>query len=268
MVQAGCVFVLAAFALPRSIRKSRLMEVKGFVISMARSGQRMENVRQIISKCPAECNRFDAIDGSRLSDLEIDSVYKKNFYQPRYPFTMNRGEIGCFLSHRSIWQKIAESDAPGGLVMEDDIELLDGFSAVLDFAVEATPPCGYIQFQTRDLGRNHKTIAKHENLQMVRPQVVPLRATAQWITRQAAAKLLGVTQVFDRPIDTFIQMRWLHGVDVLVLTPPCVREVSGSLGGSVINARKQRKPMWPQLARDWRRFVYRKQVGIRSRYAA
>lgn len=244
------------------------MKVQGYVISMSRAGRRMEHVQRIISQCPVDCNRFEAIDGSCLSESDVESVYNTKANQPKYPFALNRGEIGCFLSHRSVWKKIAESDAPGGLVMEDDIELLAGFADALTFAIEAAPTRSYIQFQTRSFNGNYQQVDKRQDFQLIRPQVAPLRATAQWITRDAAAKLLEATKVLDRPIDTFIQMRWLHGVDVLVLTPSCVREVSGSLGGSVINERKDKKLMWPQLTREWKRFVYRQQVVIKNRRAA
>jgi len=244
------------------------MNVQGYVISMSRAGRRMEQVQRIISECPVACTRFEAIDGGQLSASDIDSVYNTNANQPKYPFVLNRGEIGCFLSHRSVWEKIAESDAPGALVMEDDIELLAGFSAALAFAIEAAPTCSYIQFQTREFNGNHHVVEKRRDLQLLRPQLVPLRATAQWITRHAAAKLLETTKLIDRPIDTFIQMRWLHRVDVLVLTPSCVREVSRSLGGSVINERKDKTSIWPQLTREWSRFAYRKKIELQSRYAA
>jgi len=244
------------------------MNVQGYVISMSRAGRRVEQVQRIISECSVDCTRFEAIDGSRLSASDIDSVYNTNANQPKYPFALNRGEIGCFLSHRSVWKKIAESDAPGGLVMEDDIELLAGFSDALAFAIDAAPTCSYVQFQTRDFSGSHQEVENRQDLQLLRPKIVPLRATAQWITRHAAAKLLEATKQIDRPIDTFIQMRWLHGVDVLVVTPSCVREVSRSLGGSVINERKDKKSIWPQLTREWRRFAYRQMIGHRSRYAA
>jgi len=267
LAEVHCIADQSCFA-ATSNQLSSEMKINGFVISMARAGRRMDHVQRIISEFPGDCKRFDATDGRRLSESEIRNVYKTDLFHPRYPFTLSCGEVGCFLSHRSVWKQIAESDATGGLVMEDDIELLEGFSEALQLAVETSPSCGYIQFQTRNFNGIHKPVAKHKNWEIVRPRIVPLRATAEWITRQAAVKLLEVTQVFDRPIDTFIQMRWLHGVDVLVLTPPCVREVSGSLGGSVINERKQKKTIWPQMNRGWKRFVYRQQVGLQSRHAA
>lgn len=244
------------------------MNLNGFVISMSRAGSRIENTRRIMAEFPGVCERVEAVDGKRLSESEISSVYNTALFYPRYPFGLSCGEIGCFLSHRSAWKMIAESDSPGGMVMEDDIELLDGFAEALQFAVETAPICSYIQFQTRKLNGIKQPIAKYKHLEIVRPRVAPLRATAQWITRQAAVRLLESTKVFDRPIDTFIQLRWLHGVDVLVITPPSVREVSRSLGGSVINEQKLEKAKWPRLARDLNRLVYRQQVGLKSRYAA
>jgi len=244
------------------------MKVQGYIISMARAEKRLEHVRRIMAECTLEYHRFDAIDGRQLTDAAIDKVYRRGFHQPSYPFDLTRGEIGCFLSHRSVWKKIAEGDSPGALVLEDDIEILPGFGEALRFAVEAAPPCSYVQFQTRELKGAYQEIAFSKDHQLVLPKITPLRATAQWITRQAATQLVEATEVFDRPIDTFVQMRWLHGVEVLVVTPPCVREISGELGGSVINEPKPKKFRLPKLSRDFKRLVYRKQVQICSRNAA
>lgn len=55
--------------------------------------------------------------------------------------------------------------------------------------------------------------------------------------------------VFDRPMYTFVRTRWLHGVDVLVVTPPPGREISQPLGGSIINAHKWLSLQVPQVSR-------------------
>lgn len=236
------------------------MNPLGYIISMRRAKERFEHVQQVIAKCPISCHRWDAVDGRLLSEASVADVYRRALHRPHYPFKLTRGEIGCFLSHRSVWQQIVDSGLPGALVLEDDIDLLDGFAEAFRFGVEHAPPCSYVQFQTRNIPAGGQEIAESGEYRLIRPEVAPVRAMAQWITRQAAEQLVETTRLFDRPIDTFVQMRWLHGVDVLVLTPPRVREISGELGGSVINAQKRARYQLPQLSRDWKRFVYRCQV--------
>ncbi len=236
------------------------MNPLGYIISMRRAEERFEHVQRVIAKCPIACHRWDAVDGRLLSDASVADVYRKGLHRPHYPFELTRGEIGCFLSHRSVWQQIIDAGLPGALVLEDDIDLSAGFEEAFRFGIEYAPPCSYVQFQIRDVIGGGQELAVSGGYRLVRPEVAPVRAMAQWITRQAAQRLVEATRVFDRPIDTFVQMRWLHGVDVLVLTPPRVREISGELGGSVINAQKRKRFQLPQVSRDWKRFVYRYQV--------
>lgn len=241
------------------------MNPLGYIISLRRAEERFEHVQRVIAKCPIECQRWDAVDGRLLSDTQIAEVYREELHQPRYPFRLTRGEIGCFLSHRSVWQQIACATLPGALIVEDDIDLLPGFDDAFQFAIENAPACSYVQFQIRDVQGPVEVLAAASDYRLVRPEVPPVRAMAQWVTREAAARLVAATAVIDRPIDTFVQMHWLHGVDVLVVTPPRTREISGELGGSVINAHKRMRFQVPQVSREWKRFVYRRQLQAQCR---
>ena len=71
--------------------------------------KRKENVQTIISNLKLETEVIDAVDGNKLTLDEISNyLSKKNLYKPNYPFKINNGEIGCFLSHRAVWKKIVE----------------------------------------------------------------------------------------------------------------------------------------------------------------
>ena len=111
--------------------------------------------------------------------------------------------------------------------------------------------------KTRLRGR---TLAQGDGVALIRPDNPPLRAIAQFVTAEAARKLLAVTEPFDRPIDTFLQMSWVTGVELLALTPSGVRDASAALGGSTIQARS--KPLGQRLAREIGRPLYRAQVRL------
>eukprot|EP00439_Symbiodinium_sp_Y106_P057730 s1873_g8.t1 len=42
-----------------------------------------------------------------------------------------KGMVGCFMSHRRIWQKVVDDDLPAVVVLEDDVRLVDNFKARL-----------------------------------------------------------------------------------------------------------------------------------------
>ena len=60
----------------------------------------------------------------------------------------------------------------------------------------------------------------------------------QFVGREAARRLLAATETFDRPIDSLIQMQWLHGARVLSARPLVVREIDLELGGTVLQKKK------------------------------
>lgn len=60
--------------------------------------------------------RFPAVSSDDVDDATVASI-GRSWERP-----LTRPEIGCFLSHRSLWARIAAGDGPV-LVMEDDVAL-------------------------------------------------------------------------------------------------------------------------------------------------
>jgi glycosyl transferase family 25 len=63
--------------------------------------------------------RITAVDGRHLRTEEIDAL---RIQTPGW-IPLSAGEVGCFLSHRQCWQRIAQGEEPYGCVFEDDVLL-------------------------------------------------------------------------------------------------------------------------------------------------
>jgi glycosyl transferase family 25 len=100
-----------------------------------------------------------------------------------------------------------------------------------------------------------------DNISIFEPTLVGLGMHAQIVTYDAARRLLESTESFDRPVDAYLQLRWKHGVRILTLWPNGVREISSSLGGSLI----QEKSNVNRLQREVLRPLYRAKLDIYSR---
>lgn len=243
------------------------MNTTAFVISLERAVERRPQVERIVASCPWHCEVAPAADGSKLSASEIDFAYQRFRYRPRYPLPLRPGEIGCFLSHRRLWQRMVDQQIDVALILEDDVELQRPlFDSALQFAVDHLGPCDYVQFQVREIGARHRALFRDGELTIVQPKVTPLRTSAQLVTRGAAERLLAVSQPFDRPVDTFLQMTWLTRVAMKVVLPRSVIEVSQQLGGSMIGGKK--KPLMTRLRREILRPVYRSQIALLSHWNA
>lgn len=69
-------------------------------------------------------NLVSAIEGKCLSDEELDSNFDIVESYHRYGRKLNRGEIGCTLSHYECYKRILESNHEYALILEDDITIV------------------------------------------------------------------------------------------------------------------------------------------------
>ena len=94
---------------------------KCFIIHLKRAVKRKKTVQSIILDMECETKIIDAVDGKALTAQYISQFYNNNnYFNPKYPFTINNGEIGCFLSHREAWKTIVTEKLEAGLIIEDD----------------------------------------------------------------------------------------------------------------------------------------------------
>lgn len=200
---------------------------------------------------------LDAVVGRDLSDSERAAIYTPNLFRPAYPFPLSVGEIGCFLSHRKAWQRIVDSGDPFGLVSEDDVVPEEGFETALDLAMAHAGENRLIRLPMADRETAVDEVAQSGICRLVRPDVVGLTAAVQVVGRDAAQRLLELTERFDRPVDTFQQMRWITGIDMMTVLPSVASAKKSQSGGSTIQTRQ---PLWAEIKRSWHRARYRAAV--------
>jgi GR25 family glycosyltransferase involved in LPS biosynthesis len=243
------------------IQLAAFMNAQGYILTLQRATERLAHVERTRARCPIQCIAVPATDAMQLADDEIAKVYRKYLHSPGYLLSLRRTEIACFMSHRAIWRLIAESGFDAGLVLEDDIELIQpDFDAAFGFAMNNLRPGDYVKFQVNELKGAQRVILREGHHSLVQPVPAPLGATSQLITRDAALRLLEMSATFDRPVDTFVQMTWLTQVPVKVVVPKCVSEISKQMGGSTIS---RRKSLLEVVRNELHRPYYRTRVALR-----
>lgn len=242
------------------------MNIAGFVIHLHRAEKRRPQADRIIEACPVSARIIDAVDGSAMDDAERAKYYTtRTLFEPAYPFRITVGEIGCFLSHRRVWQAILDENLDAGLVLEDDVEIDPAaFARAFELACRHIDAFGYIQFQVRTVAEASKTVATGNDCRLVAPAIVPLRTSAQLVSRSAAAALLAKTQTFDRPVDGLLQLYWETGIPVVCAIPPGVRDRTAETGGSTISKRR-REGIIAWIRREVLRWRYRRDIAKYSR---
>ncbi|MFK0161945.1 glycosyltransferase family 25 protein [Rhizobium sp. NPDC090279] len=242
--------------------QSDQLVIRGFIIHLDRARDRLPQVERLAAKLPVPSEIIEAVDGRTLSAAEIESVYRRRLQKPYYPFAMSMGEVACFLSHRKAWAAIVEQGIDAGLIFEDDVEIDDAFHAAFAAAKACLKPGSFIRFPFR-MGKEHgQCVLSQGETNVIQPKRIGLGMVAQLVSRDAAIRLLEVTSVFDRPVDTTVQMSWFTRVSPLAVLPGGVHEISPQLGGSTI---KSHKTLAERLSREVLRPLYRAKIALRSR---
>ncbi|HET6674185.1 MAG TPA: glycosyltransferase family 25 protein, partial [Nitrospiraceae bacterium] len=184
---------------------------------------------------PLQSEILPACDGRSLGP-EIRALrYRPHLHRPRYPFALSDSEIACFLSHRAAWQAIVDRNLEAGLIVEDDVATADeDFTTVLTAVTDMAGPNDYVRFPRWERGETGEPVRSSGPATVIEPFLPALGMQMQLVGREAAARLLAATESFDRPVDSTVQMQWLHGARILSARPIVIREIDRELGGTVL----------------------------------
>lgn len=200
-----------------------------YLINLDRSTERLQKSRALLEKHNILFERIPAICGRSLSEDSCLEHYCPDLNKARYYYNLTPAQIGCFLSHREAWRRIAEGDADYGIVLEDDFLVegdvhkafatLDGLTHEWDLIKLSA----YAN-RTRPIA---KQFAINDEFNLVVHKKPMSGGAATAISKKGAQKLYASTAKFGRPCDTEIQHFWEHGITVLSLMPyPFAQDVT------------------------------------------
>ena len=238
------------------------MACEAFIIHLARATSRKEAVEAAVRNVGMPATVMDAVDGQALSDAEVATWYPGHaLFEPRYPFPLGRGEIACFQSHRNAWKEILKRNLDFAVVLEDDTAIdRSQIEKVASFFADFGKSDDYVSLQTRPIVSGAKPIFCDGRANLIQQIPPPLRTSGQIVGREAARKLLSVTEQFDRPIDCLLQMFWVTGVRMLCASPSGVSDWPEDFGGSVAQS-KARRSFPDRLHREVSRAIYRSRIS-------
>jgi collagen beta-1,O-galactosyltransferase len=114
---------------------------KIYIISLKKNRNRANNVIRELNKLGRiflNCSIFDAVDGSMLSQKEINYCLSiKAQYSLKNPHTYDEirtvGEIGCYLSHYKIWEDIILNNYKNCIIFEDDAYPKEKYETIMNY---------------------------------------------------------------------------------------------------------------------------------------
>jgi GR25 family glycosyltransferase involved in LPS biosynthesis len=120
---------------------------KIYCINLEKRPDRWEKVSKQFNELSLTVERFPAYNGDTLN--------------PTRHYPINKGEVGCFMSHYRILEKILKSEGDNFLIFEDDVEFCKNFNELLEDHLKQIPKnwdmiylSGHIMGKAHKVGKN------------------------------------------------------------------------------------------------------------------
>jgi glycosyl transferase family 25 len=197
-----------------------------FVISLKDATTRRQSIVDQMQKLSIPFDFIDAVDG-RGFDMDTHAAYNKRKRLAFFRQDMTGGELGCLLSHRSIFQKMVDENIERALILEDDAILYDDFYPAFKKLLEAKTPYELARFlYTEKVAKlTQRTVEQiDDTYKLNRLMTTPGGAHAYIITQSGAKKLLKHTARNWLPIDTLIGHCWQTGINAFIVQPGLVAQ--------------------------------------------
>lgn len=161
-----------------------------FVINLERSAARRETMKAQLDQLGLPYSFCTAVEGAKLEEKDL-GFYARRRRRLMFGKDLSPSELGCLLSHRTVYRKMIDENIPIAIVLEDDAILSDDFETVVRALLENPIRWDMIRFlsrpknykQGRDLG---PLTGKYR---LMRPKGIPGGAYAYMLTLHAAQRL-------------------------------------------------------------------------------
>ena len=112
-----------------------------FIISLPKDKLRREHLEAQLRQTTVPFTVIEAVNGAALPSDALAAAYDPGKAVRRFNRELSKGEIGCALSHVSIYRRMVEEYIPMALILEDDAHILDpDLAATLAGLARACPP--------------------------------------------------------------------------------------------------------------------------------
>lgn len=222
--------------------------MKTYIINLESDHARRESMESQAKRLDLCFELIPAVDGRKIP-ANLLSILKR-----KHSYAVTPGEIGCSLSHLTVYKKLALSDDDCALVLEDDIFLPNDLSHFLNEIEREIPkntPCLYLLSKVNHY--NSKTILNLSNGHSVHDVYNAAFSHAYIINKPAARvlldKLFPVWCVADQ-WQTFKEFGFVRVFGVIpeyVSTDPIYESITTIGNRSDIKTQEEKEAAWKAI---------------------
>jgi glycosyl transferase family 25 len=221
-----------------------------FVINLAHDIERRSHMQAVLAALGMSAEFVPGVYGKELTSADREAVYDREKALRVYGVEMMNSEIGCYLSHYRLYERMVREQIPVALIMEDDLAVAPDFPAVVEeLAHDPAPVWEVVRFESQrgrvlapkrpcDEGVRVRDVGAG-GLYRLRTHV--LGFGAYLIRLEGAKKMLSYGRRIFMPIDQTMDRFWENGITPYVVRPFPVRQREDMVGriGDRSNARRQ-----------------------------
>ena len=186
------------------------MKIPIFVINLKKDIKRKQMMIEQFVRFNIQNYIFvDAVDGINYDKTKYNVQIMHNWSDPIFNRNVNHGEIGCFISHYQIWEKIVADKLNAAIILEDDNIFNSDFMMKIQYILE-------INFKLYDLFYLSR-IKVNPNIieeQITNIIVIPsysYNTNAYILTFSGANKLLNTPCIQNLiPVDEFLPIMYCN----------------------------------------------------------
>lgn len=183
-----------------------------FVVSLTRSESRRRVVREQFDRLTLPFQFFDAVDGVEGLPPEHEHQVDRPGILQHMGRPMAESEIGCALSHATLYRKIEQEGIEHALIFEDDILPSPELPALLEAGLlEQTPDDLILLYYFPTWGFRWTIRPYFQQTRRFRFACLPLSTGAYYVSNQGARRLLQaalpIRKTADWPLLVPFQMR-------------------------------------------------------------
>ena len=204
------------------------MNVPIYVINLARDQARRDFMEGSLFSLGLEAEFVPGVDGQLLTAAEL-ALYDRDRCRIVYGSDMKPGEIGCYLGHYRLYQRLLEEGVKLALILEDDVHIDPVLPSIIA-EVERMPLEGWSIIHLRS-GRGNvysgeglafrgtvlAKFATGHTVQLLRTHI--LSGGAYFINQDGLRRMVEFGRKIFMPIDHTMDRYWENGILPIVVRP-------------------------------------------------
>lgn len=182
-----------------------------FIINLAKDTIKKEYMEKHLMDNGLSPVFIDAIYGENLTKDELEQCYNNKRAKVILGRSMGKNEIGCFLSHLSIYRKMIDDKIEHALILEDDIEINPELGNIINSIMKLSGPwqiilLGHHSQSSRNIPTPESRwgkISLQGRFTLCRPCDLAQGAYGYLINLSGAKQLIKLIDKIDKPIDLY-----------------------------------------------------------------